>query len=141
MTGRHSVNAKVASNPPRELPRRRGLPTWIVRLGRWCRIALLRVAQFLLIAWGALAIYYSNLPWARTRVALAASFAALGVWAFWVNRRAKLRWTFVASFAAVAAWWVLIPPRSDRAWRQDVAVLPRAVIDVDRVILTGFRNF
>jgi hypothetical protein len=42
---------------------------------------------------------------------------------------------------AVAAWWACIPPSHDRRWRAEVAVLPRAVIDGDRVRLTGVRNF
>jgi hypothetical protein len=43
--------------------------------------------------------------------------------------------------AAVAAWWACIPASHDRPWRPEVAVLPRAVIDDDRVRLSGFRNF
>ena len=34
------------------------------------------VCQIVLITWGTLAIYYSNLPWAALRLTLAAAFAA-----------------------------------------------------------------
>jgi hypothetical protein len=119
----------------------RRLPAWIARLGRWCWTGLRRGVQFLLIAWAALAIYYSNLPWAWTRVALAAAFAGFAVWALWVRPSTRLRWAFAGAFVAVAAWWVCIPASNDRPWRPEVAVLPRAVIDGDRVRLTGFRNF
>ena len=34
-----------------------------------------------LITWGTLAIYYSNLPWPGLRLGLAAAFAAFAVWA------------------------------------------------------------
>ena len=44
-------------------------------------------------------------------------------------------------FLAVVAWWIAIPPSHDRNWRPEVAVMPRAVIDGDRVHLTGVRNF
>src|SRR5690349_10205780 len=128
------------TDPPRPVRRRR-LPSWIARPGRWCWTGLRRAAQFLLIAWAALAIYYSNLPWAWTRAALAVAFAGFAVWALWVRRRARLRWAFAGAFAAVAVWWVCIPASHDRPWRREVAVLPRAVIDGDRVRLTGFRNF
>jgi hypothetical protein len=37
------------------------------------------VCQIVLIAWGTLAIYYSNLPWAALRLTLAAAFAAFAV--------------------------------------------------------------
>jgi hypothetical protein len=129
---------------PTDLPRpvrRQRLLAWIARLGRWCWTSLRCATQFLLIAWAALAIYYSNLPWAWTRVALAVAFAGFAVWALWVRRRARLRWAFSCAFAAVAAWWVCISPSHDRPWGREVAVLPRAVIDGDRVRLTGYRTF
>jgi hypothetical protein len=128
------------TNPPHPVHRRR-LPLWIARPCRWCWTGLGRAAQFLLIAWAALAIYYSNLPWAWTRVALAAAFAGFGVWALWVRPCTRLCWAFAGVFAVVAVWWVCIPPSHDRPWRREVAVLPRAVIDGNRVRLIGFRNF
>jgi hypothetical protein len=72
---------------------------------------------------------------------LAVAFAGFGVWALWVNRRARLRWAFAGAFAAVAVWWVLIPPSHDRPWRPEFAVMPQAVIDGDRVRLSGVRHF
>jgi hypothetical protein len=128
------------AEPPRPARRRR-LPAWVARPARWCWAGLRRAAQFLLIAWAALAIYYSNLPWYGARVALAVAFAGFGVWALWVARGARPRWAFAGVFAAVAVWFACIPPSHDRRWRPEVAALPRAVIDGDRVRLTGFRNF
>lgn len=72
---------------------------------------------------------------------MAMVLAVFGVWALWIKPRRKLRYGFASAFAVVAAWWVCIPPSNDRPWRRDVAVLPRAVIDGDRVRLSGFRNF
>jgi hypothetical protein len=123
----------------RPVPRR--LPAWIAWPCRWCWAGVRRAAQFLLVAWTALALYYSNLPWAWARVALAVAFAGFGVWALWVRPRARLRWAVAFAFAAVAVWWVCIPASHDRPWRREVAVLPQAVVDGDRVRLTGFRNF
>src|SRR5258708_6204896 len=91
--------------PPRSVRRRR-LTAWIARAGRWCWTGLRRAAQFLLIAWAAVAIYYSNLPWAWTRVTMAVAFAGFAVWALWVRPRARLRWAFAGAFVAVAIWWV-----------------------------------
>src|SRR5262249_6174209 len=87
------------------------------------------------------AIYYSNLPWAWTRVALAGVFAGFAVWALWVKRGAKPRLAFAVAFAAVAVWWVCIPASHDRPWRREGAGLPQAGVDGARVRLTGFRNF
>jgi Domain of unknown function (DUF4105) len=47
----------------------------------------------------------------------------------------------VALFLGVVAWWISIAPSHDREWRPEVAVMPRAIIDGDRVRLTGVRNF
>src|SRR5262249_45292739 len=38
-------------------------------------------------------------------------------------------------------WFVSIRPSHDRPWRAEGAVMPRAIIDSDRVRITGFRNF
>jgi hypothetical protein len=37
--------------------------------------------------------------------------------------------------------WISIRPSHDRPWRPEVAVMPRAVIDGDRVRITGVRDF
>jgi hypothetical protein len=91
--------------------------------------------------WGTLAIYYSNLPWSWARLALAIAFAAVSIWALWMSQQRRARWAFAAVFVAVLAWWLAIPPSHDRNWRPEVAVMPRAVIDGDRVRITGVRNF
>src|SRR4029453_731182 len=57
--------------------------SWIRRLLCILGTALRNVIQFLLIAWASLAIYYSNLPWAWTRLALAGAFGVFAVWALW----------------------------------------------------------
>src|SRR5262249_40432329 len=99
------------------------------------------VCQIVLIAWGTLAIYYSNLPWGELRLALAAAFAAFAVWACWVSPRRGLFAVFLLVFFAVVVWWISIAPSHDRPWRPEVAVMPRAIIDGDRVRITGVRNF
>ena len=63
------------------------------------------------------------------------------VWSCWITRRRGMRWTFLAVLAGVVVWWILIPPSHDRPWRPEVAVMPRATIDGDRVRITGVRNF
>jgi hypothetical protein len=99
------------------------------------------LGQLLLVTWATLAIYYSNLPWAWSRLALAVVFAAFSVWALWLTRRRRTGWVFLGLFVGVVVWEVSIPPSHDRPWRTDVAVLPRAVIDGDRVRITGVRDF
>jgi hypothetical protein len=47
----------------------------------------------------------------------------------------------IVLYLGVVAWWISIAPSHDRQWRPEVAVMPRAFIDGDRVRLTGVRNF
>jgi hypothetical protein len=103
--------------------------------GLWflCRAAL--------VAWATLAIYYSNLPWAGLRLGLAGAFAAFAIWTLWLSRRRHMSEALIVLFLGVVVWWLSISPSHDRAWRPEVAVMPRAIIDGDRVRLTGVRNF
>ena len=52
-----------------------------------------------------------------------------------------MRLVFAGVFLAVLAYFISIPPKMDRKWQREVAVLPRAIIDGDKVRITGFRNF
>ncbi len=112
----------------------RKLPGWLIS-GLWflCRV--------LLVAWATLAIYYSNLPWPGLRLGLAVAFALFAIWAVWLARQRRMSAIFVVLYLGIVAWWISIEPSHNRNWRQDVAVMPRAVIDGDRVRLTGVRNF
>jgi hypothetical protein len=97
--------------------------------------------QAMLVAWATLAIYYSNMPWLWLRVVLAAAFAAFSILAFFLSRRRWLGLAAIALFLGVVVWWIAIPPSHDRPWRPEVAVMPRASIEGDRVHITGVRNF
>jgi hypothetical protein len=107
----------------------------------WLITIIVSLCWAIPIARGTLAIYYSNLPWAGMRLALAAGFAAFTIWAIWISRQRRMSVLAIALFLGVVAWWVSIRPSHDRNWRPEVAVMPRAVIDGDRVHLTGVRNF
>lgn len=98
------------------------------------------LSLFLLAAWATLAIYYSNLPWPWARTATAIVFAAFAVWALIVSRPRRTLAFFVV-FLAVAVWWAAIPASHDRPWRPEVAVMPRAFFDGDKVRITGVRDF
>jgi hypothetical protein len=99
------------------------------------------LCQAVLIAWATLAIYYSNLPWPRLRLVLAAGFAAFAIWALFLSRQRWMSLAAIVLFLGIVVWWISISPSHDRNWRPEVAVMPRAVIDGDRVHITGVRNF
>jgi hypothetical protein len=108
---------------------------------RWLVAGLWFLLRFLLVAWASLAIYYSNLSSAELRLALAIGFAAFAIWVLWVSRQRRMLAVVAVLFLAVVTWWIAIPPSHDRPWRPEVAVMPRAIIDGDRVRFTGVRNF
>ena len=107
----------------------------------WLKRGIWFLCQVVLVAWATLAIYYSNLPWAGLRLGLAVAFAAFAIWALWLSRQRRMSVAFIVLFLGVVVWWASISPSHDRPWRPEVAVMPRAVIDGDRVRLTGVRNF
>jgi hypothetical protein len=95
----------------------------------------------IVITWAALAIYYSNLPSEWLRLGLALAFALFAAWAIWFSRQRRMLAVLGVLFLGVVVWWILIPPSHDRPWRPEVAVMPQAFIDGDRVRITGVRNF
>lgn len=110
-----------------------------VTRGAWRALRFIVLA--LVVAWASCAIYFSPLPSQALRLSLALGFAALGVWALWLSRRPAARWIFAGTYLAVLVAWGFVKPSHDRDWRADVAVMPRATIDGDRVRITGVRDF
>lgn len=108
---------------------------------KWAAVGIRFLFCFLLIVWATLGIYYSNLPWPGVRLVLAIAFAAFAVWALWLARDRRMLVVLAGLFIAVVSWWILIPPSHHRPWRPEVAVMPRAVIEGDRVRLYDVRNF
>ena len=115
--------------------------SWFSRSLRWLLAGVWFFCRLLLVSWASLAIYYSNLPWAWGRVVLAVVFAIFSVWALWLTPKPRLRVVWAGLFVLVLLWFLSISPSFDRPWRPEVAVMPRAIIDGERVRLTGFRNF
>jgi Domain of unknown function (DUF4105) len=108
---------------------------------RWLGAGLRSVVWLVLTAWASFAIFYSNLPWPELRLALALGFAGFATWAFWLSHQRRTQVALAVLFLGVVAWWITIQPSHDRPWRPEVAVMPRAFIDGDRVRLTGVRDF
>ena len=98
------------------------------------------VALIGMIAWGSLAIYFSNLV-PSLRLVTAAAFAGASVALLRrppPSRRRLL--IFLGAFAVLVAWWLTIPPSNVRDWQPDVAVLPWAEINGNKVTLHNVRD-
>lgn len=108
-------------------------------------LLLLSVIMVSTAAWGVLALTFSGPGDDAARIALAAAFgivffgALLGLWI----RRWRWRALSVHAlvFAALIAWWQTVTPSNDRDWQPDVAVLPHASIEGDRITVHNIRNF
>jgi len=121
--------------------RRRSRRAWIFRPFGWLLALVGFVVRVGFAAWGTLAIYYSNLPWPTLRLVLSGVFLVFAIWALWLTRRTRGWPAFAAVFLGLFVWWSTIKPSHDRPWRPEVAVMPRATIDGDRVRITGVRDF
>jgi hypothetical protein len=95
--------------------------------------------------WAALVLFYLAPGSAGVRTAAAWSFAVLGLLALgylFVRRARRLvAIGFAMAFALVLAVWGSATPSNDRDWQPEVAVLPYATIDGDRVTVHNIRNF
>ena len=108
---------------------------------KWLLTGFSFVVRAAVALWATLAIYYSNLPWHWLRLALALAFAAISIWALWLARNRRALLLFAGLFVCVLAWWISIRPTHDGPWRPEVKVMPRAIIDGDRVRINGVRDF
>jgi hypothetical protein len=114
---------------------------WLAKPLHWLLAAFGFLARVLFVGWTTLALYYSNLPFPWARTVLAVAFLTFAFWALWVKRSRRGYRALAGVFLVVAVWWIFIPASHDRPWRPEVAVMPRAIIDGDRVRFTGVRNF
>jgi hypothetical protein len=119
----------------------KSLTSWLVKPLGWLLAGLKFLIRFVLVAWATLALYWSNLPWGWARLVLALAFLAYGVYALWLKRNPRTRLVFAGLFLIAFVWYLSIKPSHDRPWRPEVAVMPRAFIDGDRVRIKDVRNF
>lgn len=109
---------------------------------RFCALAGLGMLVAGMTVWAMLALYYSDIQSGPLRACLAGLFglATVCVFALLPNRRRTLI-CFFTVWVLVVIWWNAIAPSNSRDWQEDVAVLPRATIEADRVTLHNIRNF
>jgi len=91
-------------------------------------------------AWGALAIYFSCLP-EPARVILSVFFALIQFAILFFVRPKRLAYAvFSTLFVTVLLGWFSMEPSNTREWQADVALLPHAVIEGNRVTVYNIRN-
>jgi hypothetical protein len=111
------------------------------RLGKVCGVLLLGAVVTGMTLWGMGALYYSPLP-PLLRPPLALTFGLATAAAFLgLPQRRRTLLGFGLVWSALVLWWSTIPASNTRDWQPDVAVLPSATLDGDRVTLHNIRNF
>ena len=79
----------------------------LLKLLHWLLVGI-KFLGLILLGWGTLAIYYSNLPWGWLRVALALFFLIFGVWALWYSHSSRIMAIFWVLFLGVLVWFISI---------------------------------
>jgi hypothetical protein len=95
--------------------------------------------------WGAFALAYAGPHEAALRNALVAAYVLAAIAAligFFLRRwRWRVLGAYLVLFASLLLWWSRIVPSNERDWQTDVALLPYATVEGDRVNMHNIRNF
>jgi hypothetical protein len=112
----------------RTIMRLLGLLPWIVLLA--------------VTAWGSAALWFDG-PASRPLAALLAVLYPLVAVSLLVRVKPRRRAyaAFFVLFALLLAWWLSLAPSNARDWQPDVARLPTAEIQGDKVTIHNVRNF
>jgi hypothetical protein len=115
------------------------------RAAKLIGLILLALLMLLMAGWGVLALFYFDHLNTALRHGLAAAFAAASLTALigLILKRWRVRavGAFFAMFAVLLISWFRIEPSNNRDWQADVALLPFATIEGDRVTVHNIRNF
>ncbi len=109
------------------------------------RRVILRVALVVLLApfvlWWTLALHFAGPGPVWPRTALAAVYALAMLAALVLARRRTALGLFAGAFAVLALWWTALAPSAQKDWAPEVARMPRAEIDGDRLTIRDLRTF
>jgi len=107
------------------------------------------IALALLVAaigvWGALLLEYAGPRSNLLRTVLVSGFSLAAVATLIALFARRWRWNVVGAYAvlcaALALLWSSLEPTNDRDWQPNLAVLPSATVDGDKVTVHNIRNF
>jgi Domain of unknown function (DUF4105) len=132
------MDFSMSLSAPSEIQEKRSSPTQ--GLIRMFGLIVLGFGLFLLTVWVLAAIYIDvRVSWLRVPAAGLYLAGVLSLWIFFKRRIYAAGLTFLA-FALVLVWWLNLKPSNDRNWQRDVAVLPYADIEGNKITLHNIRN-
>jgi hypothetical protein len=128
------MNTTTSNVPPRNLPGRlRRVAGWLARAG-------IGLVLLLMIAWPVAALRFDvRVPVLNLTLAVAFFLAQIAAWIFLKRRWAAVGVT-AGSFLVVLAWWLTLQPSNSRDWQADVALLPYADIEGNKITIHNVRN-
>jgi hypothetical protein len=125
--------------PPKQS---RSLRRWTRRSLRWVGLFLLGFVVVGMTLWATLAVYYASLRGPSPRHIMAILYVLIVIGGVILVRPRKYRWAVPPIlFVVVVAWFFSLKPSNDRKWTPDVARVPWADIDGNRVTVHNVRNF
>ena len=108
-------------------------------------LALLSLLMILVGIWATLALFYAGAYSETVRYSFAAIFGVAALLLAIMFYFRHLRWRAVGAFAVLFMlflyWYNSITPSNERIWQKDVAVLPYATQEGERVTFHNIRNF
>lgn len=91
-------------------------------------------------AWGSAALWFDSHVSLAALLAAAFPLAALAI-LIMLRPMRRAYAAFLVLFAVLLGWWLNIEPSNGRDWQPDVARLPTAMIQSDKVTIRNVRNF
>lgn len=135
-----SVNTRAAIN----VSPSSGRGGVLMRLTAVAGLALVGLLTAATGGWGVLALTYSGPRNDLLRYILAAAFGVAALTVLIALCLRRWRWRAISAyfvlFVALLAWFFSIEPSNDREWQEDVAVLPYATIEGEKVTVHNIRN-
>jgi len=113
---------------------------------KFIKLSLLVLMLIGTTIWAVLAVYFGNSHVSSVQTSVASVFGMFGLVTLiglgFSRWRKRLLLAYAILFVAILSWWLLaIRPSNDRQWQPDLAQLPFATIDGDRVTVHNIRNF
>jgi len=104
----------------------------LVRVPIWCLLGLATI-------WAVAALYFDvRIVWLRLPLAALFGLGMVAAWIF-IHRPWKAAVT-AGGFGGVLLWWLFLQPSNQRDWLPDLAVLPYAETNGNRITIHNLRN-
>jgi len=109
---------------------------------RWLGLLLLWFSLLAATAWGSAALWFDG-PDSRPLAALLAVLYPLAAITLLIKVKPRHRAyaAFLVLFGLLLAWWLSLAPSNQRDWQPDVARLPTAEVQGDKITIRNVRNF